>query len=84
MRELKAINNPLIKEVRGLGLMIGIEFVPEAGGAKKYSLELMREGLLCKETHYNVLRLAPPLIISETDLQWAIAKLQKVLSLTSI
>jgi ornithine--oxo-acid transaminase len=44
----------------------------------------MREGLLCKETHYNVLRLAPPLIISETDLQWAIAKLQKVLSLTSI
>ena len=75
--KLLQIQNPIIKEVRGRGLFIGME-LNEA--ARPYCERLKEEGLLCKETHDNVIRFAPPLIISEEELDWAIEKIKKVLS----
>ncbi|MDO6657042.1 ornithine--oxo-acid transaminase [Anaerobacillus sp. 1_MG-2023] len=75
--KLKEINNPLIKEVRGKGLFIGVELTE---AARPYCEKLKEEGLLCKETHDTVIRFAPPLIISREDLDWAIAKIVNVLS----
>lgn len=77
--KLRSLNNPYIKEVRGKGLLIGVELTEEAGGARKYCEALEKEGLLCKETHENVIRFAPPLIISKEDLDWAFDKVKKVL-----
>jgi ornithine--oxo-acid transaminase len=75
--KLKEINNPMIKEVRGRGLFIGVELTEPA---RKYCEALKEEGLLCKETHDTVIRFAPPLVISEEDLDWAIERIKKVLS----
>lgn len=75
--KLKEINNPVIKEVRGRGLFIGVE-LHEA--ARPYCEKLKEEGLLCKETHDTVIRFAPPLVISEEDLDWAIERIKKVLA----
>ncbi len=77
MQKLKEINNPIIKEVRGRGLFIGVELTE---AARPYCEQLKQEGLLCKETHDTVIRFAPPLIISKEDLDWAIEKVKKVLS----
>lgn len=77
LSKLKEMNNPIIKEVRGRGLFIGVELsVP----ARKYCELLKEEGLLCKETHDTVIRFAPPLVISKEDLDWAIERIKKVLS----
>ncbi len=75
--KLKEINNPVIKEVRGRGLFIGVELTE---AARPYCEKLKEEGLLCKETHETVIRFAPPLVISKEDLDWAIDKVKKVLS----
>lgn len=75
--ELQSINNPKIKEVRGRGLFIGVEMTEPA---RKYCEELKAKGLLCKETHENVIRFAPPLVIEKEDLDWAIAQIKEVLS----
>jgi ornithine--oxo-acid transaminase len=75
--ELKKIDNPAIKEVRGKGLFIGVELNEPA---RSYCERLKEQGLLCKETHENVIRFAPPLIISEEDLDWAIERIKNVLS----
>ncbi|SIS47643.1 ornithine--oxo-acid transaminase [Salimicrobium flavidum] len=77
MKELKTIDNPVIKEVRGKGLFIGVELNEPA---REYCERMKEKGLLCKETHENVIRFAPPLIISEEDLDWAIAKIKEVFS----
>jgi ornithine--oxo-acid transaminase len=77
MNKLKEITNPLIKEVRGRGLFIGVELHEPA---RKYCEALKDEGLLCKETHDTVIRFAPPLIISKEELDWAIERIHKVLS----
>jgi ornithine--oxo-acid transaminase len=77
MNKLKEIDNPKIKEVRGRGLFIGVELTEPA---RSYCEKLKEEGLLCKETHETVIRFAPPLIISQEDLDWAIERIQKVLS----
>ncbi len=77
--KLKTIKSKHIKEVRGKGLLIGVELVPEAGGARRFCEELKKEGLLCKETHENVIRFAPPLIIKQKDLNWAFKRIKKVL-----
>ncbi|EIJ80718.1 ornithine aminotransferase [Bacillus methanolicus PB1] len=75
--KLQEIKNSVIKEIRGRGLFIGIElFEP----ARKYCEKLKDEGLLCKETHNTVIRFAPPLVISEKELDWAIERIKKVLS----
>jgi len=76
VNELRKINNPMIKEVRGKGLFIGMELTESA---RPYCEALMEEGLLCKETHDNVIRFAPPLIIEKEDLDWAIEKINKVI-----
>jgi ornithine--oxo-acid transaminase len=75
--ELKKIKSPLIKEVRGRGLMIGVELFPEAGGARHYCEELMSIGILCKETHDHIIRFAPPLIITKDEIDWALEKIDK-------
>ncbi|KQU57973.1 ornithine--oxo-acid aminotransferase [Bacillus sp. Leaf406] len=77
MGKLKEIKNPLIKEVRGSGLFIGVELHEPA---RAYCEKLKDEGLLCKETHDTVIRFAPPLVISQEDLDWAIERIKKVLS----
>jgi len=77
MQSLKEIENPMIKEVRGKGLFIGVVLDEPA---RKYCELLKAEGLLCKETHENVIRFAPPLVISKEDLDWAIERIKKVLS----
>ncbi|ARI78061.1 ornithine--oxo-acid transaminase [Halobacillus mangrovi] len=77
MEELKSIDNPKIKEVRGKGLFIGVEMTEPA---RKYCEQLKEKGLLCKETHQNVIRFAPPLVIEKEDLKWAIDQIKAVLS----
>jgi ornithine--oxo-acid transaminase len=76
IKKLKEIDHPHIKEVRGRGLFIGVELTEPA---RKYCVALKEEGLLCKETHNTVIRFAPPLIISQSELDWAIEKIKKVL-----
>jgi len=78
LEKLKTIKSRHIKEIRGRGLLIGIELYPEAGGARRFCEALMNERLLCKETHENVIRFAPPLIISKRELDWAFKKIKKV------
>lgn len=75
LEELKKINNPVIKEVRGKGLMVGIELTTKA---RPYCEHLLKLGILAKETHDTVIRLAPPLIISNEDLDWATETIKKV------
>ncbi|MDM5153800.1 ornithine aminotransferase [Bacillus sp. DX1.1] len=75
--QLKEIDNPMITEIRGKGLFIGIELNESA---RPYCEKLKEAGLLCKETHENVIRIAPPLVISEEDLEWAFQKIKAVLS----
>jgi ornithine--oxo-acid transaminase len=77
---LSEIKNPMIKEIRGKGLLIGIELFPEAGGARSYCEKLMTKGLLCKETHDNIIRFAPPLVITKEDIDWAMGRIHHVLS----
>jgi ornithine--oxo-acid transaminase len=79
LKGLKQISNPHIKEVRGKGLMIGLEFYPEAGGARQYCEKLKSNGLLCKETHDHVIRFTPPLILSKEQVEWALEIISKVL-----
>ena len=76
MTKLKEIANPLIKEVRGRGLFIGVELNEPA---RPFCEALKAEGLLCKETHDTVIRFAPPLVITKKELDWAIERIQKVL-----
>jgi ornithine--oxo-acid transaminase len=78
VEKLKKLRSRKIKEIRGRGLLVGIELQPEAGGARRYCEELMKEGLLCKETHESVIRLAPPLIIRDKDINWALKRIKTV------
>jgi len=78
MDKLRKVRSRHIKEVRGRGLLVGVELHPAAGGARRFCEELMKEGLLCKETHENVIRFAPPLIIRDKDLNWALKRIKTV------
>lgn len=78
LERLNEINSPYIKECRGKGLMVGIELVPEAGGARRFCEALQERGVLAKETHEVVIRLAPPLIISREELDWVIENIVDV------
>ncbi len=73
---LRALASPVVKEIRGRGLWIGVE-LHEA--ARPYCEALMREGLLCKETHDKVIRIAPPLVITREQIDWAVERLARVL-----
>ncbi len=76
---LRQIKNPVIKEVRGKGLMIGMELWSETGGARHYCHKLKEKGLLCKETHENIIRFAPPLVITKDLVDWALEQIEAVL-----
>ena len=65
--------------MRGKGLLIGIELQPEAVSARRFCETLKDEGILCKETHEMVIRFAPPLIIDQETLEWALSRIAKVL-----
>lgn len=80
VERVRKFNSPHIKEVRGIGLWAGIELHAEAGGARRFCERLQEEGLLCKETHEHTIRLAPPLVISREQLDWALERLEKVLN----
>jgi len=73
------IDSPIVKEVRGKGLMIGVEIRKEYGTARTICEKLMKEGILCKETHEQTIRFTPPLIINKSELDWAITKIKNVL-----
>jgi ornithine--oxo-acid transaminase len=77
---LRAIHNPRIREVRGRGLLLGVEFMDAAGGARQYCEALQQVGLLCKETHENIIRFAPPLVITAEQVDWALERIVPVLS----
>jgi len=79
MGRLARIESDHVAEVRGRGLLVGVELKPAAGGARRFSEALKEEGLLCKETHENVIRFTPPLIITREDLDWALERIEKVL-----
>ncbi len=79
MDRLKTIKSKHVKGVRGKGLLIGIELLPESGGARRFCEALQQERLLCKETHENVIRFAPPLVITKKDVDWAFERIKKVL-----
>jgi len=78
---LQRLNSPLIKEIRGRGLMIGIELTSEAGAARPYCKKLMALGMLCKDTHSHTIRIAPPLVIRRAEVDWALERMETVLKL---
>jgi ornithine--oxo-acid transaminase len=79
MRRLEAIDSPLITDIRGRGLWVGVDIDPAFASAREVCEGLMKKGVLTKETHDTVVRLAPPLMISKRDLDWAIDRLLEVL-----
>lgn len=77
---LQRLESPHIQEVRGRGLFVGVELKPEAGGARRFCEALQQRGVLCKETHQNVIRFAPPLVVKKEELDWALEQVKAVLS----
>ena len=75
---LRRINSPSLSEVRGRGLWVALELHASAGGARRYCEALQARGLLCKETHEHVIRIAPPLIITSDEVDWAAAAIGEV------
>lgn len=78
-QHLRGLADPAVKEIRQVGLWIGIELHAEVGGARRYCEALMARGLLCKETHTHTIRIAPPLVITADEVDWAVEQLHAVL-----
>lgn len=81
MEQLAEIPSPHVKEVRGKGLLIGVELKPEAGGARRFCEAMQQRGILAKETHDNVIRFAPPLVIDKETIDWALPSIRDVLNM---
>ncbi|MBI3168472.1 MAG: ornithine--oxo-acid transaminase [Chloroflexi bacterium] len=81
IEQLSEITSPHVKEVRGKGLLIGVELKPEAGGARRFCEALKSKGILAKETHDNVIRFAPPLVIDKETIDWALPAIREVLNM---
>jgi ornithine--oxo-acid transaminase len=81
MEQLSEIPSPHVKEVRGKGLLIGVELKPEAKGARRFCEAMQVKGILAKETHDNVIRFAPPLVIDEATIDWALPSIRDVLNM---
>ncbi|MGB5626129.1 MAG: aminotransferase class III-fold pyridoxal phosphate-dependent enzyme, partial [Woeseiaceae bacterium] len=79
INQLRAIDTPLVLEIRGKGLFIGVEIDPGYATARDVCKALMKRGLLSKETHDTVVRLAPPLVISKAEIDWAVIQIRDVL-----
>ena len=80
MERLRAMNSPRVKDVRGRGLLIGVHIKDEHGTARPYCEKLMDLGILAKETHGQVIRFAPPLVITREEADWALERIAKVLA----
>jgi len=80
LSRLVELKSSYIKEVRGKGLMLAVELVPEAGNARNFTEKLMTLGLLCKETHEHTIRLAPPLVVTREEIDWAMERIERVLA----
>jgi ornithine--oxo-acid transaminase len=81
MARLAEIKGPHVRELRGRGLLIGVELRPEAGGARRFCEALQGAGILAKETHVNTIRFAPPLVITTDEIDWAIERIGPVLAM---
>ncbi len=81
MEQLTEIPSPHVKEVRGKGLLIGVELKPEAGGARRFCEAMKARGILCKETHDNVIRFAPPLVIDKATIDGALPAIRDTLNM---
>ena len=81
MEQLSEIPNQHVKEVRGKGLLIGVELKESAGGARRFCEALQEKGILAKETHDNVIRFAPPLVIDKETIDWALPSIREVLNI---
>jgi ornithine--oxo-acid transaminase len=79
--QLAEIPSPHVKEVRGRGLLIGVELKPEAKGARRFCEALQSKSILAKETHENVIRFAPPLVIDKDTIDWALPFIRDVLNM---
>lgn len=77
--KLNEVQSKHVKEIRGKGLFIGVELHKEAGGARRFCEALMDKGILAKETHENVIRFAPPLVITKEEIDWAMERISEVL-----
>ena len=77
---LRTIDSPYVREVRGKGLLVGLVLREEAAGARRFCEALMADGLLCKETHGNVIRFAPPLVVEPDQIEWAVERTETVLA----
>jgi ornithine--oxo-acid transaminase len=82
MGELRKCDTSSVVEVRGKGLLIGVEIKVEAGTARPYCEALAERGILCKETHDQVVRFAPALTVSKADLEWALPRIAEVLAMS--
>lgn len=80
MERLRTIPSPYVKEVRGKGLLIGVEIKEEHGTARPFCERLMDLGILAKETHHQVIRFAPPLVITKEEIDWALERIEQVLT----
>jgi ornithine--oxo-acid transaminase len=81
LEQLSEIPSRHVKEVRGKGLLIGVELKPEAGGARRFCEALQAHRILAKETHENVIRFAPPLIVTRDTIDWALPRIREVLTM---
>jgi ornithine--oxo-acid transaminase len=81
LARLREIRSPHVALVRGRGLLIGVVLKPEAGGARRFCEALQERGLLAKDTHRTVIRLAPPLVITKEELDWALEQIEAVLAM---
>jgi ornithine--oxo-acid transaminase len=77
---LHAIQTDKLSDIRGMGLLNAIELKPDAGKARAYSEKLMELGVLAKETHVTTIRFAPPLVITEEQIDWLVAKIGEALA----
>ncbi len=80
MKCIRDLDSPRVKDVRGRGLLIGVEIRAEHGTARPYCEKLMNVGILAKETHGQVIRFAPPLVIDREQADWALERIANVLA----
>jgi len=79
MGKLRQMNSPHVDHIRGKGLLIGVVVKDASGPARPFCEKLMEEGILAKETHHQVIRFAPPLVITKEEVDWALQRIAKVL-----
>ena len=78
--KLAAVKSPAVKEIRGRGLLIGVQIKPEYGNARRFCEAFMTHGILCKDAHEDVIRFAPPLVIDKKEIDWAMDRIGPVLA----